>query len=474
VAVALAVLCGGCPGVVTPPVDPLPTIRLLFAGDVMLGRKVAPVANADPEGLFRDVRLVVRSADLAFANLESPLTRRPHISTNPYRLEADPDLAPLLAAAGFDVLGIANNHAGDAGPESVFDTITAVEAAGLMAVGGGRDWEAAWHPLQVEVGGLSVAAMAFDLTGQGLAAGPTTPGIVAWEEDAARRTVIAARARADLVVVGVHGGLEYSEHPDPRVEAVADLLVSWGVDVVWGHGPHVAQPVRVEKGARPAVVATSLGNFLFDQRTPATSRGLVLEVLADPRGVVAFRVGWKHHDDLRVHFCGWDPPEGDAALVHGGWWQLARPPEIIPAETIPDLDRRFPYGDVVAVARGDVTGDGTSDLLVSYRHPARHPLLPVDSSGRSAHLGVLATDLTPIWLSRRPPHPVGALAACDGSAAFGYTTLDEPPVVAAGGGVWNGFGFTLADELPGPATVGCADVDGDGRLDPIVLRLRHG
>lgn len=81
----------------------------------MLGRGVAPIAAADAEGMFRDVRHVVRGADLAMVNLESPLTRRPHTAANPHALEADPALADLVAAAGFNVLSLANNHAGDAG-----------------------------------------------------------------------------------------------------------------------------------------------------------------------------------------------------------------------------------------------------------------------------------------------------------------------------------------------------------------------
>src|SRR5512134_3904640 len=54
------------------------TVRLLFAGDVMLGRGVAEL---DPTTLLEGVRYVVSSADLAVANLESPLTGRPHLSS---------------------------------------------------------------------------------------------------------------------------------------------------------------------------------------------------------------------------------------------------------------------------------------------------------------------------------------------------------------------------------------------------------
>lgn len=447
-------------------------MRLLFAGDLMLGRRVAPVAEADPQGLFADVERVVRSADLAFANLESPLTNRPHTSSNPYALEADPAAASVVSAAGFDVLGIANNHAGDAGPASILDTVDAVSGTGMQTVGGGENAAAAWEPLLIDVSGLAVAVLAFDVSRHGLAASDQ-PGVASWDPDRAKTAVRAARAIADVVVAGIHGGLEFWHDVDPLLGPVADDLAAWGADIVWGHGPHVAQPISVSRAddVRPTVIATSLGNFLFDQQTEETSHGLVLEVLVDGSGVVAWRAGSKHHDDLRVHFVGWEIPEGNAVLVDGDWWNLISD---VPVEAAPASTAGFPFGDTLAAAAGDITGDGTDEILVSFRHPMRsldwdpRPLA-TDASGMSAHIGVFEPDWTPVWMSRRPPHPVASLAACGESAAFAYTTLDDPTVVATGAGAWNGFGFTLATDLAGPGTPSCADIDHDGVLDAVII-----
>ena len=447
-------------------------VRLLFVGDVMLGRRVGAIAEADPDGLFADVEREVRDADLAFANLESPLTLRPHTSQNPYALEADPGTAPALAAAGFDVLGIANNHAGDAGPASILDTIEAVSGAGMQTVGGGQNADAAWEPLLVDVSGLIVAVFAFDVSGHGLGASQG-PGVASWDPDRAEIAVGDARAIADVVVAGIHGGLEFWQDIDPQLEPVALNLASWGVDIVWGHGPHVAQPISLSEayGTRPTVIATSLGNFLFDQQTEPTSHGSILEVLVDGSGVAAWRTGHKHHDDLRVHFAGWDLPIGNAGLVDGDWWNVARD---LPLDAVDAPATGFPFGTVLAASVGDIAGVGIETVLVSYRHPLSDANwdprpMATDTSGRSAHIGVFESDWTPVWMSRRPPHPVGTLAACDGSAAFGYTTLDDPTVVATGAGAWNGFGFTLAPDLPGHGTPSCADFDHDGDLDAVVV-----
>jgi poly-gamma-glutamate capsule biosynthesis protein CapA/YwtB (metallophosphatase superfamily) len=455
---------------------PQEAVTVLFAGDAMLGRGIAPLVASDPDSLFADVRREIRRADLAAVNVESPLTNLPHDSPNPYALEADPETAKLLASAGFDVAGVANNHAGDAGEQSILDSITAVEQAGMIAIGVGATIADAWEPAIVDVEGVRIAFLAIDGSGQGVAATRDQPGIASWDEAAAHTAIQHARTLSDIVTVGLHGGIEYWDESDPLLTPIALQLAEWGVDVVWGHGPHVGQPAFVvdpDDDGRRTVIVTSLGNLLFDQQTPATSDGLLLEVLVDRDGLVAHRVGSKHHDDLRVHFTGWYAPDGDAALIDGEWWSLDRSPILV--DTSFHLEQ-FTEGTVINAGRSDLDGDGHEETLVSYRHSLRisrsdaQSPPPVDSDRRSAHLGVLDEEGTPLWLSRRPPHPIGRVAACDGAAAFAYTTLDNETVAATGAGIWSGFGFILDTELPGPGTIGCADINGDGTLDPVVDR----
>ncbi len=475
-----ALVCGSC---VAAPADDTeastppgaPAITVLLAGDAMLGRNVAPIVAADPSGLFADVRREIRRADVAAVNIESPLTDRLHISPNPYALEAAPQSATLLSDAGFDVAGIANNHAGDAGPLSVVDSVGAISNAGMEAVGGGINLAEAWTPVIVEAGGVKIAFLAIDGSRQGLAATASEPGVASWDTDRARTAMAGARSAADVVIVGLHGGVEYRTRPDPLLGPIADELASMGADVVWGHGPHVEQPIAITEprsDGRRTLIATSLGNFLFDQHRPGTDTGILLEVLVDPDGVIAHRVGETNTSDLRVHFAGWRPPTGNAALVAGRLWTLDRPISPVGRSA---ARPRFSEGTVIDSAAGDLDGDGADEVVISYRHPLRIKSgepggpPPTDSSGMSAHLGVVEIDGTPLWLSRRPPHAIGHIAACDRAVAFAYTELDSETVVATGTGTWSGFGFVLEEELPGPGSVGCADVDGNGLLDPVVL-----
>jgi poly-gamma-glutamate synthesis protein (capsule biosynthesis protein) len=465
------------------PVAVVAPIRLVLIGDVMLGRGVAEVAANDPGSIFEHLRPVLASADLALGNLESPLTTRPH-ATNGFALEADPAVARLLGAAGLDVVDLANNHATDGGPATVLDTIAALGAAGVRSVGAGPDADAAAAPLVLDVGGVRVGILAFDMTGGGAPATGTGPGVSTWDRAAARIAVTALRADADLVVVGLHGGVEYLPRPDPVLRQAVEDVVAWGADVVWGHGAHVRYPVTVGDAPRHAVLASGLGNAVFDQALEGTDTGALLEVMADAAGVVAMRTGTVSIDAGRAAFTGWQDPQGDAAAVDGEWWTPVRPPTATPPGDCGgfDLDRVAAglQADSRVVARscGAVTSAGATEMAIAFRHPLARTLLQdvypdrrwADAEGRSAHLAVMTPGARMVWGAGTLPDPIGAVAVCTGSIAVGYTTLDDPALVAAGAWTWRGFGFTTAPPLAGPVFIGCADVDHDGASEPYVRR----
>jgi hypothetical protein len=260
---------------------------------------------------------------------------------------------------------------------------------------------------------------------------------------------------------------------------LGELLASWGADIVWGHGPHVVQPVHVvdpDRNGRATVVATSLGNLVFDQHIPGTRQGALLEVLAGAGGVRAFRVGTADHTGGPVRFLGWDPPTGSAAALGGGWWTLAAP--LAPAEAGRPSSLDAFDGDVVSAAVGDPNGDGRPDVVVAFRRPFAetevNALLPaealVDARGRTAHVGLYApAGLRPRWVAGTLLRPVASVAPCDGALAVGYSTLEDSSIVGTGAWRWGGFGFVPMPDLPGAGVPACADVDGDGLLDPLVL-----
>ena len=137
----------------------------------------------------------------------------------------------------------------------------------------------------------------------------------------------------------------------------------------------------------------------------------------------------------------------------------------------------FP-GRVVDAATGDAEGNGGRQLAVSFWRPYRrtdvNAVIPrtrlVDRRGLTAHVGLYVPgSRRELWVAGTLLSPVSRLAPCDGALAVAYSTLNGTSTVSTGAWAWRGFGFSPLPVLAGPGRPGCADIDGDGRLDPVIL-----
>ncbi len=238
--------------------DQPPEVTLALLGDIMLGRGVAAAHRTQEswETALRYLAPHLASADLALANLESPITMAPLIGAS-FDLRAAPLGLQALAVSGLDLLSVANNHIMDSGQPGLEDTQAALRRAGLTPLGPGL------APVWRTVNGLRLAFLAFDDV-----ASPV-------DLDAAVRAVTQAKEQGALPVVSIHWGREFRPGPEARQEQIAQALANAGVVLIWGHHPHVLQPLDWVKGEGrpgPALVAYSLGNALFDQLTPPDAR----------------------------------------------------------------------------------------------------------------------------------------------------------------------------------------------------------
>ena len=264
-----------------------PPVTLALLGDIQLGRGVAQAhADGSWEEALSYLEPALAGADLALANLESPLSDQPlPYQGEGYNLCAPAESVHALAAAGIDLLALANNHVDDCRPGGVPSTLNILETAGLAGI-----TEAA-NPVMRSINGVPLAMLVFDDV--------STP----LEEKAALQAVRQADQSADLVVVSMHWGAEYQAAPTPSQRALAHSLAEAGADLIWGHHPHVLQPLEYlprPNGQPPALAAYSLGNALFDQPGSAdTNRSAVLLVKMDRQGVQSFEILPFEIDPLR-------------------------------------------------------------------------------------------------------------------------------------------------------------------------------
>jgi len=247
---------------------PSGTATLAFAGDVHFTGRTAGRLTAVPALGPLSARL--SAADFAMVNLESSITTRGTPQAKEYHFRTTPAALAALRASGVDAVTMANNHAVDYGPAGLADTLAAQRASPIPVLGIGPDAAAAYRPYTTTAGGVRLAVLAAsqveDITNAEFAAGPRTPGIAsALDRPALLAAVRVARARADVVVVYLHWGVEGESCPVPAQTSLAADLVAAGATVVVGTHAHVMLGSGM---LGPAYVAYGFGNFLWYGTSP--------------------------------------------------------------------------------------------------------------------------------------------------------------------------------------------------------------
>ena len=247
------------------------TVTLAMNGDIMTGT-ILPSRNMPPndgKDIFIDCADILRSADVACGNLEGVLadsgkTRKPAGPLN-FSFMMPTKSVKLLVDAGYDFLGIANNHINDFYPVCIESTIKTLRENNI-GVAGTKDCETSVK----EINGVKYGFCAF---------GHEEYSLRTQDTATVKRIVQQLRKDCDIVIVCFHGGSEgVSQRHLPNgteyfygadrgnLRQFAHLCVDNGADIVYGHGPHVCRAMELYKGH---LIAYSLGNF-------ATPRGMSL------------------------------------------------------------------------------------------------------------------------------------------------------------------------------------------------------
>ncbi|MEK7215519.1 MAG: CapA family protein, partial [Chloroflexota bacterium] len=109
-------------------------VTVLMGGDLHVQR-------AEPESIFAHMGDELRQADIRFGNLEMMLTdiRKPLAGRDVATLVSDERMLAAYTHAGFDAVGLANNHSMDQGIEGLLRCIELLDGAGIIHTGGGSN-----------------------------------------------------------------------------------------------------------------------------------------------------------------------------------------------------------------------------------------------------------------------------------------------------------------------------------------------
>ncbi len=248
-----------------------PVVQLTAVGDLMLDRSLGwQLRQGNLEYPFARVADLLRAADLTIGNLESALGDIGEAAPKRYPFRAPPQAAQAVALAGFDVLNLANNHAGDYGMEALLHGMELLRAVGIAPIGAGANEAEARAPFITSVNGLTLAFLGYvhvpiealsHFDTASWTATADSPGLAWADPELIRADVTAVAPLVDLVIVSLHSGYEYVEAPSPPQMAAAQAAIDAGAHLVLGHHAHILQGVQFYNGG---VIVYGLGNFAFE------------------------------------------------------------------------------------------------------------------------------------------------------------------------------------------------------------------
>jgi len=260
---------------------PSPKVSLIAVGDISFSRSVEKEVKKknDYNYPFLKVKDFLKTGDIVFGNLETPITPGREIQSGEMIFRSNPQTAQALKEAGFTLVSLANNHTPNFGEKGLLDTFEYLSSQGIKYVGAGKNSQEAYSPVILEIRGIKFAFFAY--TDQNLVpsfyeAAENQAGTAFLKEERLRQEIDKIRSKVNFIIISLHSGEEYTPQPNNRQTNFAHRAVDFGADLVIGHHPHVVQTAEKYKDK---YIFYSLGNFVFDQMwSQQTKQGLAIKV----------------------------------------------------------------------------------------------------------------------------------------------------------------------------------------------------
>lgn len=284
-------------------------LRIGVVGDLMLGDSSICVGfgyhSAWSEAMctkpMAAARSMLEGCDIVIGNLETVLCNTGEGTSRwkSEQLRASGAAASKLSDFGFSVLGVANNHALQHGPDGFFSTVTSLESSGIVVAGIRGELPWVCRPAIIDKRGMRIGVLAYCWRPR------QYHSDIALFAEGDVESVCADTTRlreiCDVVVVSLHWGEEFVGTPSALMVEQAKSIVHAGASIIMGHHPHAVGPVSSDG---TAVVAYSMGNFVSDMVwTDETREAGVLVCVADGRTVTVAdsAIFWADHQYVLRH-----------------------------------------------------------------------------------------------------------------------------------------------------------------------------
>ena len=232
-------------------------MKILVCGDyIVYGKETNKLDN--PFGKFKKI---IRQSDIAIYNQEFPITAETkYYPTKKYGLLAktDPDMIKPIIDAGFSCACLANNHVLNYGVRGITDTINILNKNNILAVGAGETIGNALEILYIKKDNVKVAILNFAEnefnTASWLHGGANPLNVVN-----VVRSINEAKQNAEIVLLIIHGGIDYCKIPSSRIVKLYRFFAECGADAIFGHHTHVVSGYETHNDVP---IFYGVGNFI--------------------------------------------------------------------------------------------------------------------------------------------------------------------------------------------------------------------
>lgn len=246
--------------------------NILATGDVIPARSVNYLMTKQNNFIFpfEKVAPVLKSHDLLFINLETPLIHNCPVTVEGMIFCGSQKVVQGLRAIQTNIVSLANNHSGNHGLEGLVSTEKLLGDNGIAVTGTGE-------AVIKTVRGKRFGFLGFNDIG-------APENGIAWADEVKIKNQISKlKNQTDFVIVTFHWGTEYKHDPDQKQIDLAHLAIDSGADLIIGNHPHWVQGVEQYKNK---FITYAHGNLVFDQMwSEETREGVIGQYIFNDTGL---------------------------------------------------------------------------------------------------------------------------------------------------------------------------------------------
>lgn len=248
-------------------------MKILITGDFVVNKYYAVNELIDSE-----ISSYFKKSDYNIVNLEAPVTNNTSkiLKTGPHIKSERVTTANVLNLLNVNVATLSNNHILDYGEIGVKDTLLFCKENNILTVGAGKNLKEASKILYLNSteGRIAIVNIAEN---EWASATNTSGGANPMDIIDNVNQIKKAKEVSDYIILIIHGGHEYYNLPNPRIQKQYRFYAEQGVDLIVCHHPHCISGFEFWNDVP---IYYSLGNFLFTKESKHRDwyEGLILEV----------------------------------------------------------------------------------------------------------------------------------------------------------------------------------------------------